>query len=133
MNKKTLLEFFRYILVGGSAFLIDIAVMFIFKEFIFQGHFLYLAVFLGYMAGLVYNFYFSCKYVFENGFNKIKDKEIKSFVIFTIIGIIGLGLTELLMRVFVEFAGIYYVVSKVLTGIIVMFWNYIARKIIIFK
>ena len=95
--------------------------------------FLYLAVFLGYMTGLVYNFYFSCKYVFENGFNKIKDREIKSFVIFTIIGIIGLGLTELLMRVFVEFAGIYYVVSKVLTGIIVTFWHYIARKIIIFK
>ena len=133
MNKKAVLEFFRYVLVGGSAFIIDVAVMFIFKEFIFQGQFLYLSVFLGYMAGLVYNFYFSCKYVFENGFNKIKDKEIKSFVIFTIIGIIGLGLTELLMRVFVEFAGIYYVVSKVLTGIIVMFWNYIARKIIIFK
>ena len=81
MNKKAVLEFFRYVLVGGSAFIIDVAVMFIFKEFIFQGQFLYLSVFLGYMAGLVYNFYFSCKYVFENGFNKIKDKEIKSFVV----------------------------------------------------
>lgn len=133
MNTKLFLEFFRYILVGGSAFLIDIGVMYLFKEFIFQGKYLYLAVFIGYCAGLIYNFVLSCKYVFENGFDKIKDKEISSFIIFTIIGIIGLFLTEILMKIFVGFIGIYYVFSKILTGAIVMFWNYIARKIIIFK
>ena len=71
--------------------------------------------------------------MFENGFAKIKDKEVSSFIIFTIIGIIGLVLTEILMKILVGFLGIYYVISKVLTGAIVMFWNYIARKIIIFK
>ena len=131
--KKNILEFLRYVLIGGSAFLIDIALMYIFKEFIFQGKFLYLAVFIGYMVGLIYNFFFSCKFVFENGFNKIKNKEIQSFIIFTIIGIIGLLLTELLMKLFVDIIGIYYVLSKILTGAIVMFWNYIARKVIIFK
>ena len=40
---------------------------------------------------------------------------------------------EILMKIFVGFIGIYYVFSKILTGAIVMFWNYIARKIIIFK
>lgn len=133
MERKTVLEFLRYVLIGGSAFLIDIGTMFIFKEFVFHGKLLYLAVFLGYMAGLVYNFYFSCKFVFENGFDKIKNKEFRSFIIFTIIGVIGLVLTELLMKIFVQYMGIYYVISKILTGAIVMFWNYIARKIIIFK
>ena len=111
--KKNILEFLRYVLIGGSAFLIDIALMYIFKEFIFQGKFLYLAVFIGYMVGLIYNFFFSCKFVFENGFNKIKNKEIQSFIIFTIIGIIGLLLTELLMKLFVDIIGIYYVLSKI--------------------
>lgn len=133
MNKKNFLEFFRYILVGGSAFLVDIGVMYLFKEYIFHGSYLYLAVFIGYTVGLIYNFFFSCKYVFENGFAKIKNKEISSFIIFTIIGIIGLILTELFMKLFVDVIGIYYVISKILTGALVMFWNYIARKVIIFK
>lgn len=131
--KKNIFEFLRYILIGGTAFLIDIGIMFLFKEYIFQGKYLYLSVFIGYMAGLIYNFYFSCKFVFENGFNKIKNKEFQSFIIFTIIGIIGLLLTELLMKIFVDIIGIYYILSKILTGGIVMFWNYIARKVIIFK
>lgn len=133
MNKKNFLEFFRYILVGGSAFLVDIGIMYLFKEYIFQGRYLYLAVFIGYTAGLIYNFFFSCKFVFEDGFAKIKNKEISSFIIFTIIGIIGLILTELFMKLFVDVIGIYYVISKILTGALVMFWNYIARKVIIFK
>lgn len=133
MEKKNILEFLRYVLVGGSAFVIDVATMYIFKEFIFKGQFLYLSVFLGYTVGLIYNFFFSCKFVFENGFSKIKNKEITAFVIFTIIGILGLIFTELLMKLFVGILGIYYVLSKIFTGAIVMFWNYIARKVIIFK
>ncbi|MBP3820397.1 GtrA family protein [bacterium] len=130
---KLLLEYFRYVLVGGSAFVIDLAVMYIFNEFIFNGKFLHLSVFIGYTVGLIYNFLLSCKYVFENGFEKIKNKEIQSFIIFTIIGIIGLFLTELLMHIFVIILGFYYVFSKIITGAIVMFWNYYARKVIIFK
>lgn len=133
MNKKIFIEFFKYIIVGGTSFLIDIGIMYIAKEYIFQGKYLYLSVFLGYMAGLIYNFFFSCKYVFEDGFRKIKNKEVSSFIIFTIIGIIGLGLTEILMKLFVDLLGIYYVISKIITGGLVLFWNYIARKIIIFK
>lgn len=133
MNKKIFIEFFKYIIVGGTSFLIDIGIMYIAKEYIFQGKYLYLSVFLGYMAGLIYNFFFSCKYVFEDGFGKIKNKEVSSFIIFTIIGIIGLGLTEILMKLFVDILGIYYVISKIITGGLVLFWNYIARKIIIFK
>lgn len=130
---NTIFEFLRYILVGGSAFVLDFLIMYICNEYIFKGHFLYISVFLGYFIGLVYNFLLSCAYVFKDGFKKIKDKEIKCFIIFTLIGIIGLILTEILMFIFVDLVNINYMISKVVTGIIVVFWNYIARKIIIFK
>ena len=129
---KNVLEFLRYIVIGGSAFVIDVATMYIFKEFVFRGNYVYLAVFIGYTVGLIYNFFFSCKWVFTNGFSKIKGKELSAFIIFTIIGILGLIFTELLMKLFVGILGIYYVFAKIITGAIVMFWNYIARKIIIF-
>lgn len=131
--KSLFFEFFRYVLVGGSAFLLDMGIMWLFNEFIFQGKFLYISVFLGYLAGLIYNFLLSCGFVFKDGFKKIKNKEIYALIIFTVIGLIGLGLTEVLMYLFVDLLHVYYLISKIFTGAIVMFWNYIARKIIIFR
>lgn len=132
-HNSIMFEFLRYLLVGGSAFLLDFIIMYVCNEFVFKGQFLYISVFLGYIVGLIYNFILSCAYVFRDGFKKIKDKEFKSFIIFTIIGIIGLVLTEILMFIFVDLMNINYMLSKVITGIIVVFWNYIARKIVIFK
>ena len=131
--KKNLFEFLRYVLIGGSAFLVDLLIMVLFNEFVFKGNFLYVSIFLGYVVGLIYNFIFSCRFVFENGFEKIKNNEVKSFVIFTVIGLLGLGLTELLMFLFVDLIDFHYTISKILTGIIVVFWNYLARKFIIFS
>jgi len=130
---KLFLEFCRYILVGGSAFLIDFGLFHLFDTHIFAGKYLYLSVFIGYFVGLIYNFLLSCKYVFENGFDKIKDKEIKSFIVFTIIGLIGLVLTELFMHLFVKICHFDSDISRIITSAIVLFWNYIARKVIIFK
>jgi len=132
-NYYTIKEFLRYIFVGGTAFIIDFALMFFFNEFIFQNKFLYISIFLGYLFGLIYNFVLSCSFVFNNGFEKIKNKEIQCFLIFVVIGIIGLGLTEILMFILVNLISLHYMLSKIITGIIVMFWNYIARKVIIFK
>lgn len=130
--KSLILEMSRFVLVGGTAFIIDFSLMYIFNEFVFRGEFLYISVFIGYVVGLVYNFLLSCKFVFKNGFEKIKNKEIISFIIFTIIGTIGLLLTEIFMHIFIHF-GMNYMLAKIITAGIVMFWNYLARKIIIFK
>lgn len=132
-RKSLFWEIFRYFLVGGSAFVLDFATMAIFNEFVFHNHYMLLSVFLGYTVGLIYNFTLSCWFVFKDGFKKIKNKEIQSFIIFAIIGIIGLGLTELLMFIFVDLLTMYYMIAKIITGAIVVFWNYIARKIIIFN
>ena len=126
-------EFMRYIVVGGSAFVLDFGTMCLFKEFIFKGEHLFIAVFIGYIVGLVYNFLLSNWYVFKNGFEKIKGKEIRSFIIFALIGIVGLGLTEVLMYLFVNILTIWYIFAKILSAGIVLFWNYLARKLIIYK
>ena len=126
-------EFLRYIVVGGSAFVLDFVTMCIFKELVFKGEHLFIAVFIGYLVGLIYNFLLSNWYVFKNGFEKIKGKEITSFIIFAVIGIIGLGLTEILMYLFVNILALWYIFAKILSAGIVLFWNYIARKLIIYK
>ena len=126
-------EFMRYVVVGGSAFILDFGTMCLFKEIVFRGEHLFIAVFIGYLIGLIYNFLLSNWYVFKNGFEKIKGKEITSFIIFAIIGIVGLGLTEVLMYLFVNILALWYIFAKILSAGIVLFWNYIARKLIIYR
>ena len=132
-TKDFIFELFRYVLVGGSAFIIDFLLFSIFNFYIFAGKYLYVSVFIGYFCGLLFNFFLSCLYVFKDGFKKVKNKEIQSFIIFTIIGLIGLLLTEIIMHIMVKLIGINAFISKMITSIIVMFWNYLARKVIIFK
>lgn len=132
-HKNLIMEMMRFALVGGTAFMIDFAVMYCSQEFLFKGNHVFVAVFLGYTVGLIYNFLLSCGFVFKDGFKKIKGKEISSFILFTVIGLIGLLLTEALMFLFVNIFTIKYTIAKIISASIVMFWNYIARKMTIYR
>lgn len=136
-NVDFIREFIRYFFVGGSAFFIDTGVLYLTQRFIFfsmgkPG--ILIATALGFMAGLVYNYILSIFFVFKNAEEKIKGKQLESFIIFAIIGIIGLGLTELGMYLGITLlSSKYYLFVKVVVATVVLFWNYIARKILIFK
>jgi putative flippase GtrA len=130
-------EFLRYILVGGLAFIVDFGILYLSKTFLFSAlgySGILLATALGFIAGLVLNYILSFAFVFKQINEKAKQHKIRSFVLFTIIGIIGLLITELCM-----FAGIslfgqkWYLIIKIITAGIVLMWNYITRKILIFR
>lgn len=132
--KENIKELLRYIVVGGIAFLVDTGVLQL--TMMAASHWtykLYLATFFGFMVGLTVNFILSILYVFKNAKEKTKDKKIQTFIIFGIIGVIGLGLTELGMHTGVAVLGFHHLIVKVFVAGFVMLWNYIARKIIIFK
>jgi len=130
-------EFFRYVLVGGIAFLVDFGVLYLSKTLFFphMGHTgILLAAALGFTAGLIFNYIFSLLFVFKQIDENVKRRKIRSFVLFAVIGIIGLLITELCM-----YAGVYmfgqkwYLIVKIFTAGIVLLWNYAGRKALIFK
>ena len=51
---------------------------------------------------------------------------------FAIIGVIGLGLNELIMYCAVELIGLHYMVAKLISTALVFFWNFFARKMTLF-
>ncbi len=129
-------EFGRYIIVGGSAFLVDILLLYIFKTYVFDtmGHTgLYISTALGFTGGLVFNYILSIIFVFENAKKYNNGKSINGFTLFTIIGLIGLSLTELGMYSGVELLDANYLIVKAFVAGIVLLWNYGARKVLIFK
>ena len=140
MNKNGVkelgMEFFRYLLVGGSAFVVDFGVLYLTKTFLFCGIGItgvYIATALGFTAGLVYNYILSMIFVFKRAKEKTQGKTVRAFLVFSLIGVIGLGITELGMYLGVQLLDFHYLIVKVVMAAIVLMWNYLARKFLIFR
>jgi putative flippase GtrA len=137
MKIKDIIEgFFRYLLVGGTAFLVDITLLYVFKNYVFADLAetgVYIATAIGFTGGLIYNYIFCLVFVFKSAKEQDKGKSIGSFLVFGIIGAVGLLLTELGMYVGIEILAINYLIVKVIMTAIVLLWNYGVRKIVIFS
>lgn len=134
--QKLFWEFFRYAIVGGIAFVADWGTLFLFQEFVFKEETevtLFIATAAGFIAGLAVNYILSIIFVFKSADNKSSGKGFKAFVIFAVIGIIGLGLTELGMYAGVYLLKWHYLIVKIIVAALVLIWNYVGRKIFVFN
>ena len=124
-SDNTIIQFIRYIFVGGAAFVADAGSLWLIS---LVAHYLVAAA-AAFIIGLVVNFTLSKLFVFtDNTHNKAAE-----FITYGIIGVIGLGLTELLMYLFTEKLGLFFMLSKIITAVIVLVWNFAARKIILYR
>lgn len=121
------LQFFRYQFVGGIAFLVDFFLLYFFTS-ICGFHYLFSGI-LSFIISVIVNYILSIKWVFNP--DKINNP-IVEFNSFLIISIIGLGFTELLLFVFTEYLHLYYLYSKIISAIIVLFWNFSARRVFLY-
>lgn len=126
--RKLFSAFLRYVVAGGVGFLIDYGVLLLCHEVI-GIHYL-LAATLGFIAGLVFVYAASNKWVFDQ--RKMESSKVKEFSVFSLIGIVGLGLTVLFMWAFTDGLGMMPRISKLFTTALVMLWNFGARKCILY-
>lgn len=132
---KLFWEFFRYALVGGIAFVADWGTLFLTKEFVFNGESkpeLFAATAAGFIIGLMVNYILSIVFVFRASDNNNSGKSVKGFITFALIGVIGLGLTELGMYAGVYLLKWHYLITKIIVAGLVLVWNYCGRKIFVF-
>jgi putative flippase GtrA len=117
------IQFFRYIFVGGAAFLVDFVSLYLLTDFL--GVYYLTSAAIAFILGLIVNYFLSTYWVF----NKRKlDNLTFEFGIFAIIGIVGLGLNELFIWFFTAELNFYYLISKILAAALILFWNFFARK-----
>ena len=121
------LQLFRYIFVGGTAFIVDFFFLYFFSD-ICGIYYLISAVF-SFIISVLVNYVMSTKWVFNQ--NNIENKVLE-FNLFMLISAIGLGFTEILLFFFTDIVGLYYLVSKIISAIIVMFWNFLARRVMFY-
>ena len=81
---------------------------------------------ISFSVSVVYNYILSIFWVFDA--NK-SNKKTQEFIVFIVLSIIGFGINQLLMYLLVDWLTIYYMISKIITTVIVMVYNFITRKL----
>jgi putative flippase GtrA len=93
-------------------------------------HYLLAAV-LGFIVGVTVNYILSKLLVFKN--NAASVGRAMEVLVYVLVSAVGLGLTELFMAFFTEKAGLHYMLSKVVSALLVFIWNYYSRRVIIYR
>ncbi len=133
--KHTSTEFLRYAVVGGISFLVDFGVLYLCHSHILKSipYSLYISTALGFFAGLVTNYLLCLKFVFTSAKNTNQGKSGRDKILFTVIGVIGFLMNEFGMKLGVEVLSVHYLIVKIFVAGIVLLWNYLARKYMIFN
>ncbi len=126
-TENAVTQLFRYVITGASSFLVD-----------------YLLLFLLGMAGVHYlpasalsfGVGISCNFILTKFFAfKAVDPTVgptAEVVVFAGISVGGLLLTTILMYFFTSRLHLYFMVSKLISSCMVFFWNFLARKGILY-
>ena len=135
------MEFLRYALIGGVSALVDMGVNYLCLYYFFHATKddkgpVALSVTIGFIAGLIVNYVLSNIFVFRSQEQKEKGKTLSAFLIYAGVGVVGyfmtVGLTLLGTR-FIGKEGIWYLLMTAVVKGIVLIWNYLGRKIFVYK
>ena len=128
----TLWEIFKFLLVGGTATLLDFAIMAIVIYLLGLPPVAGTAI--GFSVSLIFNFILSCIFVFTGEHNSTtRAKSTLGFILFAILGSIGLLIHSLGMYVGFNLLGINEWAVKIVLTLFVLAFNYITRKKFIFN
>lgn len=126
-TQSVFIQLFRYLFVGGTAFVVDFGLLWGLTEYC-KLHYL-MAAALSFIAGLIVNYTLSIRWVFCE---HLLNSRVVEFLGFAIIGLVGLGLNEAIIWLATEWLQCHYIASKIISAVVVFFWNFMARKYLLF-
>ena len=121
-------EFSRYFLVSVVALAIDYALLIGLTELVGL-HYL-VSNLLASAAGVTAAYVGSLLWVFKR--RRLHNRAAE-YVIFVIVGVGGLGVNEAVLWLLTEFAGLHYALSKIGASGLSFVFNYVVRKVLLFR
>ena len=123
LSKDRMMEFIRFCLVGGATFVLDYGLLYICTEYA-AIRYLYSSA-ISFVVAVVANYILCVKYVFrEMGTGSAKRRQ----VLFIGSSVVGLGINQVCMYALVELLGMYYMVAKLVSTVVVTAWNYVMKR-----
>lgn len=118
----------RYGMVSVASLTLDFAVLTALTS-LAGIHYLVSAA-IAYTAGLILNYLLSTSWVFRS--RRVSNRSVE-FASFAAVGIVGLGLNQVLMWLFTSGLGLFYPVSRAISAVIGYIWKYLVRKLLLFR
>ena len=142
-SNKLFYEVFRFLIVGLIAAVFDFLLCYIFQFIIFKGnenvYVTVISTIMGFLIGVVINYLLSTYMVYKKTDNK-KAKNVKGMIIFLLLAVIGLllgiGIQALFYDLLFVKKGVSffsYPITFIFRTFVVMVYNYISRKLILYK
>jgi putative flippase GtrA len=125
---RLLVQLARYVVAGGLAFVVDFGSLFLLTEF--GGLHYLLSAAIAFCLGLVTNYLLSIVWVFNR---RTLSNRWLEFLLFGLIGLAGLGLNELILWFLTDRMGLHYLASKMVSAVLVLLWNFLARRFSLFR
>jgi putative flippase GtrA len=121
-------EFVRYFAASAVALVVDALLLYVLTSIVGVPY-LYSGA-IAFLLGLVIVYVLSIVWVFEHRTSVHPGVE---FLVFALIGLVGLGVNEGVLYVLTGIYGVYYLVSKIASVVVVFTWNFFARKYMLFR
>lgn len=117
----------RYFVVGGICALVDLGIFMLFAQVLGYPYLRVSAA--SFLIATLLNYFLSVRFVFVSGLRFRRRYEV---ALVFLVSAIGLGLNQLILALCVEEAGFNLFFSKVTATGCVFFWNYFARRVLVF-
>lgn len=131
---NTFIQFFRYLFVGGFATVVDWGVSALLFYLVFGENLALLCNGVSFVLGLVVNYLLSTFWIFKT--SKINNRFLE-FISFAAIGVVGLlitlGVTWIFEGLLANVTNLYQIIAKVVSTAVSFFWNFFARKYLLFN
>ncbi len=124
LKNKTII---KYLFVSVIATCIDVGLLFLLTEFLKINYLI--SGTISYCVGIIIGYIGQKTLTFNDKSTKI----FKQFAIFTIVSLIGLLINLVILKIFVEYFGLHYLISKIIAIGVGFIWNYSINKKITFK
>ena len=134
MNREAFVELFRFIVVGGVSFAVDIGTLVALQETVFKevSWGLFASTAIAFIISLAIHYALTAFWVFKGHRINTARKHCFACVLFVITNLIGLGLNELMLWIGAMRFGFHYILVKIFAAGVVMIWNFLCQKIFIF-
>ena len=119
-------EFIKYAFVGGLCTLLDFVILYLLTT-LGGVHYLVSSA-ISFALGVILNYVLCTYWIFS--IHRVKRHSVE-FVYYVLISLVGLGLNTLLMWLFTDRMGMWFMLSKLIAAGITLFYNFFARKLLL--
>lgn len=120
-------RFFNFCIVGVIGTVIDIGLLYCLVEYFYFP--VLFATTISFCVAVINNYFLNKYFTFKS----IEKNSLKQFIKYFSVSLIGLGINNTSMYFLINYLLCWYIYSKMMTTLVVLFWNFLANKYWTFK